>query len=90
MLQLELALVQDKLDHDTGDQSKSNGCHEYKVICASSCLQILELLIDWVRCGSNAESKLRVIGCNSENGFVHVLRVESSHILRCHVQKVDD
>jgi len=52
------ALVEDELDHDTGDESERDGRHKDKVICSSCFLDILELLINWVCHGRHIEVEI--------------------------------
>lgn len=81
MLELELALLQNELNHDAGDEGKSDGGHEHEVISACSLLNILELLVDWVRSGCHIEVQLRVTGSNTKDSLEHVLWIHGSHIL---------
>lgn len=90
MLQLELSLVENELNHYAGDKGQSNSCHEDKVIGTRSCLKILELLIDGVRFCRDAEFEFWVASGNTKNGLVHVLGIQGGHILRSHVQEADN
>ncbi len=90
MLQLELTLVEDELDHDAGDKGQSNSCHKDKVIGTRGRLKILELLIDGVRFCRDAELKFWVSSGYTQNGLVHVLGIQGGHILRRHVQEADN
>jgi hypothetical protein len=90
MLQGKFTLIQNELNHDTGDQGQSDCGHKDEVEGASCFLDVLELLIDRVRCGCHIEIEVSVITSNSENGLVDVLGVESRDILRSDVKVVDD
>ena len=90
MLELEFALLKNELDHDAGNQGKSNGCHKDVVVSTCSLFDILELLINWVGSRCHVEVHIWIIESDSENGLVHVLRVKGRDILRRHVHVVDD
>ena len=90
MLELQFALLKNELDHDAGNQGKSDGCHKDIVVSTCSLFDILELLINWVGSGSNVEVHIWIIESDSKNGLVHVLRVKACDILRRHVHVVDD
>ena len=88
MLQLELALVQDELDHDARDKSQSDCCHEHKVVGSCSFLDIYILLVDWEGLVDDIVSKFRVVCSHSKDSLVHVLREHGCGVLRSHIQKV--
>jgi len=90
VLELEFALVQDKLNHDARDESQGNSSHEYKVIGTCSLLNINKLLVNWEGLVYDIERKLRVISRHSKYSLVHVLGEHSSGFLRSHIQVVDN
>ena len=90
MFELKFALLQDELNHDARDEGKCDRSHEYKIVCARSLFDILELLVDWVRSGSHFKVKVRIVKANTKNSLVHVLRVQHGNILRSHIDVVDE
>jgi len=90
VLQREFTLIQDELNHNTWNKCQSDCGHKDEIVCCSCLLNVLEFLVDRVRCGSHIEVELWISCCNSENGLIHVLRVQSCDILRSDVKEVDD
>ena len=90
MLEVELALIQDELHHDARNQCQGNSCHEGEVEGARRFSLVFEHLVDRERCGHHIELQVFVSSGCSEDGLIHVLRVEGRDILRGHIEEVDD
>ena len=90
MLDLKLALHQYELDHDTRYQSQCDRCHKDEIIRTCSLLYVLKRLINRIRCRSDIEGEIWIIGRHSQDGLVHVLGEHGRDILGGHVQVVDD
>ena len=90
MLELQLSLIEDELDHDARNQGKRDRCHKDKVVRASCLFSVLERLVNWERLSGDIKREVIVACRNFEDGLVEILWVHGCHILTRNIQKVDD
>lgn len=90
MLQLKLTLIQNELDHNTGNQGQGNSRHEYEIVSTRSLFNVDELLIDRERLVYHIVGEVRVASGHTKNCLSDELREHCCRFLGGHVQVVDD
>lgn len=90
MLQLQLTLIQDELDHNTGNECQGNSRHEYEIVSTRSLFNVDVLLIDREGLIDHIVGKFRVASGHTKNGLSDKLGEHCCRFLGGHVQVVDD
>ena len=78
MLELHFTLLEDELDHDTGNEGQGNSHHQGEVKCSRGRFLIFEKVIDRERCVDNVELKGRIVRRHPKDRIVHELREKRS------------
>ena len=90
MLELQLTLIEDELDHHTGNQGQGDRSHEDEVIGACRLFNVNEFLIYWEWLIDHIECKLWITGCHSEDRLIHELGKHSCGVWRSSVDVAND